>query len=65
VSASATQQADAPPASPAQAQNEEGLPEWDDSDEVVRLHRRIEALQTQSRTGAWGGDLQPASRTRP
>ena len=65
ASASAAQQTDAATASSAQAQDDEGLPEWDDSDEVVRLHRRIEALQTQSRSDAWGGTLQPASRARP
>jgi hypothetical protein len=63
ASASAAQQADAATAS--SAQDEESLPEWDDRDEVVRLHRRIEALQTQSRSDAWGGTLQSASRTRP
>jgi len=48
-----------------QTQADDALPEWDDRDEVVRLHRRIELLQTQSRSDAWGGDLQPASRTTP
>jgi hypothetical protein len=47
------------------AQAGDALPEWDDRDEVVRLHRRIELLQTQSRSDTWGGDLQPASRATP
>ena len=64
TSTSAAQQTDATTASSERAQDAEALPEWDDRDEVVRLHRRIEALQTQSRSDAWGG-LQPASRTRP
>jgi negative regulator of sigma E activity len=52
-------------ASSGQAQDGDALPAWDDSDEVVRLHRRLELLQTQSRSDAWGGDVQPASRDRP
>lgn len=57
-----TQQTDAATASSEQAQDTEALPSWDDRDEVVRLHRRIETLQTQNRSDAWGGSLQPASQ---
>lgn len=46
-------------ANEAQEQNAESMPEWDDREEVVRLHRRVEQLRTRSRTDAWeGGDLQ-------
>lgn len=62
----ATPQQTAPATASSQsAQADEALPEWDDSDEVVQLHRRIELLQTQSRADAWDGGLQPASRTNP
>lgn len=64
ASASGTQQAPTT-ASSEPTPDEEALPEWDDRDEVVRLHRRIETLRTQSRSDAWGGTLQPASQTRP
>jgi hypothetical protein len=65
TSESSPQQAPSTAAASEQTQDDEALPEWDDSDEVVRLHRRIELLQTQSRPDAWGGDLQPASRANP
>lgn len=41
------------------------IPEWDDRDEVVRLHRRIETLRTRSRPDDWGGSLQPVGRSGP
>jgi hypothetical protein len=50
---------------PQNAQDAEALPEWDDRDEVVRLHRRIETLRTQNRSGAWGGSIQTATQTKP
>lgn len=53
------------PAAAGEARRADALPEWDDRDAVVRLHRRIEQLQTRSRSDAWGGDLQPASQSRP
>lgn len=61
------QQSTAPTATAAAESDGDGeaLPEWDDRDEVVQLHRRLEVLQTQSRSDAWGGTLQPASRSQP
>ena len=42
------------------------MPEWDDRDEVVRLHRRIEMLHTQNHSDGWGGgSLQAVDRTGP
>jgi hypothetical protein len=41
------------------------IPEWDDRDDMARLHRRIEALRTRSRPDAWGTDLQTVDQTRP
>ena len=38
------------------------LPDWDEGDDVVRLHRRIELLQARSTPAQWSG-LQPASQT--
>lgn len=52
-------------ASPEEVQEAQALPEWDDRDEVVRLHRRIEHLQTQSRSDAWSGDPQTVGQTQP
>lgn len=43
----------------------EDMPEWDDRDEVVQLHRRIELLRTRSRSDAWGADLQTVDQPRP
>jgi hypothetical protein len=45
-------------------QDEQSIPTWDDSDELVRIHRRLEQIQTHSASNAWGA-LQSASRTRP
>lgn len=42
----------------------DAVPAWDDRDELVRIHRRIERLQTHSTTDAWG-TLQHVDRTRP
>ena len=41
------------------------IPEWDDRDEVVRLHRRIETLRTRSQPDDWGGSLQTVGQTGP
>jgi len=41
------------------------IPEWDDRDEVVRLHRRIETLRTRSQPDDWGGSLQTVGRSGP
>lgn len=65
VSESTRQPMESSTASSAASGEAEALPEWDDRDEVVRLHRRIERLQTQSRSDAWGGGLQPASQSSP
>ncbi len=65
ATSASSQQMDAATASSGQAETADALPEWDDRDKVVRLHRRIETLQTQNRSDAWGGDLQPASQPRP
>ena len=40
------------------------IPAWDDSDELVRIQRRIEQLQAHSGPDSWG-TLQPVSRTHP
>jgi hypothetical protein len=47
-----------------QGESTESIPEWDDRDEVVRLHQRIEQLRSRSRTDAWGG-LQTVDQTSP
>lgn len=62
---SAAQQTEAVTATPERAQDRDAIPEWDDRDEVVRLHRRIERLRTQSRSDAWGSDIQSVGRSRP
>jgi hypothetical protein len=62
---SSAQQTESATAASESGQDAEELPEWDDRDEVVRLHRRIEQLQTQSRSDAWTGNPQPATQTRP
>jgi hypothetical protein len=41
------------------------IPEWDDRDEVVRLHRRIETLRTRSQPDGWGGSLQTVGQAGP
>jgi hypothetical protein len=48
-----------------QEQGAESIPEWDDRDEVVRLHQRIEHVRSRSRTDTWGGDLQTVDQTSP
>lgn len=47
-----------------QSLDPDAVPAWDDSDELVRIHRRIEGLQARSTTGAWGG-LQTVGQRRP
>lgn len=53
---------------PAPAETRDGragrVPAWDDSDELVRIHRRIERLRTQSTPDRWG-TLQRVDRSRP
>lgn len=40
------------------------VPAWDDSGELIRIHRGIERLQARSRSDPWGG-LQTVGQTRP
>ena len=43
--------------------DEQAIPAWDDRDELVRLHRRIERLQSQDQMGSWNGQPQPVQST--
>lgn len=44
----------------------QAMPEWDNRDELVRIHRRLEQLQAQDQMGAWGERPQPIqSQSRP
>jgi negative regulator of sigma E activity len=43
--------------------NEQAIPAWDDRDELVRIHSRIERLQSQEQMGAWSGQPQPVPST--
>lgn len=45
------------------AQRTAQVPEWDEGDEVVRLHRRIELLQSRSTPTQWNAGLQSASQS--
>ncbi|PSQ97105.1 MAG: hypothetical protein BRD55_04155 [Bacteroidetes bacterium SW_9_63_38] len=48
------------------AATDNDMPDWDDQDDVVRLHHRIEMLHTQNHSDGWGGgSLQATDRTRP
>jgi hypothetical protein len=38
------------------------VPAWDDRDQLVRIHRRIERLRSHSRPDRWGSALQPVQR---
>ncbi|PSQ80851.1 MAG: hypothetical protein BRD41_04230 [Bacteroidetes bacterium QS_1_63_11] len=42
----------------------EAVPAWDESDELVRIHRRVEQLQAQSGPNSWG-TIQSVDRRRP
>lgn len=42
----------------------EGVPKWDDSDELVRLHRRIEHVRARS-ASEWKGTIQSVDQTQP
>jgi len=57
----APQRAESAPTGGAQAQSGE-IPEWDDRQEVVRLHQRVEMLRSRSRADTWGADLQTVDR---
>lgn len=60
-----TSQAEAAAPGSEQVQEADAVPEWDDREEVVRLHRGIEVLRTRSGSGGWGGDVQTIDRARP
>ncbi len=51
-------------AGPAAAQNlgADAVPAWDDSDELVRIHRQLERLRAHSTPDRWGSTLQPVGR---
>ncbi|MFB6097811.1 MAG: hypothetical protein ABEK84_01595 [Salinibacter sp.] len=53
-----------PTASQAERTEATAVPAWDDSDELVRIHRRIEQIRAHSGPNSWG-TLQPVNRTRP
>lgn len=40
------------------------VPAWDDSEELIRIHRNIERLQARSEPSSWG-TLQTVDQTRP
>ncbi len=43
----------------------DAVPAWDDSDEVVRLHRRIEMVRDRSNEGTWDEMPQPVDQAGP
>lgn len=53
-------EADAPP-----SQATDSVPSWDDREDVVRLHRRIEMVRSRSNTGTWDGLTQSVDRETP
>ncbi len=57
VSGATTSQTEAAP------DDEQAMPAWDDRDELVRLHRRIEQLQSQDQMAGWEGQSQPVQST--
>jgi len=59
-----TAQQATPTTTESRADQHRALPVWDDSDELVRIHRRIQQLQAHSGPDSWG-TLQTATRTRP
>lgn len=64
VSSPETAQRTAPAAAQSRNLEADAVPDWDDSDELVRIHSRIERLQSQSRPDSWG-TLQTVSQSRP
>lgn len=52
-----------PSISSAQAGDDE-VPSWDDSEEVIRIHRNLERVQARSAPDQWG-TLQTVGQTRP
>lgn len=45
--------------------NAESMPEWNDRDEVMRLHRSVEQLRTRSQSDAWDNAVQSVDQGRP
>lgn len=43
----------------------ESIPDWNDRDEVVRLHRRVEQLRTRSQAGVWENELESVDQGHP
>jgi hypothetical protein len=41
------------------------VPEWDDREELVQIHRRIERLQSRSTPGSWGGTQHLVQQSQP
>lgn len=52
------------PAAAERSAGAEAVPAWDESDELVRIHRRLERLQAQSSPNTWGA-LQRVDQRRP
>lgn len=48
-----------------ESRNAESIPEWNDRDEVMRLHRSVEQLRTRSQSDAWDNALQSVDQERP
>lgn len=46
-------------------QGQDGVPAWDDREDVVRLHRRIEQIRTRSNADTWDGMPQSVDRAGP
>lgn len=57
-------QQSAPPTAEERRRGADAVPAWDESDELVRIHRRVEQLQAQSGPNSWG-TLQSVDRRRP
>jgi len=64
VSSPETVQRAAPSAAQSRNLEAAAVPDWDDSDELVRIHSRIERLQAHSGPDSWG-TLQTVSQSRP
>ena len=58
----AESQAAAPEGAVSSSAPSTAVPAWDDRDELVRIHRRIERLRAHSRPDRWGSALQPVQR---
>lgn len=53
------------PADAAPSQTPDSVPNWDDREEVVRLHRRIEMVRDRSNTSAWNDMTQSIDQGAP